>query len=203
MSELSKFLWVDVETTGLDPVINAPHQVSGELIVKGISVEVFDFKFRPRDGAVIEPKALETTFPNMTFDEALAELMVRPLSSKDAYLEFNKMLCKYIDKYDKQDKAVFCAYNAGFDSQMINSWYAGHGNKYFFGLCHGGAYFDPLQLALLYEMKMGRKMFFPDRKLTTVAKHFGVLLEKAHDALYDIRATRDVAKILYQHIVGA
>jgi DNA polymerase-3 subunit epsilon len=194
---MRKYLWADVETTGLDPVINAPHQVSGELIIDGISVEIFDFKFRPRDGAVIESEALKVS------DLTIEQVMARSLSSKDAYLEFNSILCKHISKYDKADKAVFCAYNAGFDSQFINSWYAGHGNKYFFGLCHGGAYFDPLQLALLYEMKMGRKIFFPDRKLVTVAKHFGIILEKAHDALHDIRATREVAKILYQHIVGS
>lgn len=199
---MDKFLWADTETTGLDPVINALHQVAGELIIKGISVEEFDLKFQPRDGAVIEPDALSKTFPDMPFEEAKAELMARPMSSKDAYLEFNKMLCRHIDKYNKFDKAVFCAYNAHFDAQMINGWYNSHGNKYFFGLCHGGAYIDPLQMALMYEMKMGKQIFFPNRKLETVAKALGVSLEKAHDALHDIRATREVATILWKNIVG-
>lgn len=199
---MEKFLWADVETTGLDPKINAPHQIAGELIINGISVEEFNFEFVPRDGAVIEPQALEKTFPDKSFEEAKDELMSRPMSSKQAYTEFNRMLCKHINKYEKADKAVFCAYNANFDAQMINQWYAGHGNKYFFGLCHGGAYMDPLILALFYEIKMGKKVFIPDRKLITVAKYLGVSLEKAHDALYDIRATREVGQKLWQMVVG-
>jgi DNA polymerase-3 subunit epsilon len=40
--------------------------------------------------------------------------------------------------------------------------------------------------------------YLPDRKLGTVAKHLGVNLENAHDALADIKATREVAGKLYK-----
>lgn len=42
-----------------------------------------------------------------------------------------------------------------------------------------------------------RKMpYLPNRKLGTVCAHFGIEMDKAHDALSDIRATREVAKSL-------
>lgn len=197
---MQKFLWADVETTGLDPIKNAIHQVAGQIVILGEVVDEFDLKMRPHNGAEIEPDALAKTFPGMSFEEAKAELMARPLSSGQAYKELDKILCKHVDKYNKQDKMVFCAYNANFDAQHVNAWYNKNGNKYFFGLCHGGAYFDPLLLALLYEMKMGRRIFNPDRKLATVCEHFNVPLEKAHDALHDIRATRKVGQILWRLI---
>jgi len=40
--------------------------------------------------------------------------------------------------------------------------------------------------------------YLPDRKLGTVAKHLGVTLDNAHDALADIKATRQVAAKLHQ-----
>lgn len=199
---MRKYLWVDVETTGLDPKINAPHQVAGEVVIDGISVETFNLKFCPREGAVIEPEALLKTFPDLTPKQAVDKVMSRKMLSKNAYSEFNYMMTRRVNKYDKDDKMVFCAYNAHFDAQFISDWYKGHGNKYFFGLCHGGAYFDPLTLALLVEMKAGKRIFKPNRKLATVCAHFGVDLSKAHDAEFDIKATREVGQILWKRLMG-
>ena len=39
--------------------------------------------------------------------------------------------------------------------------------------------------------------YLPDRKLGTIAKHLGVNLENAHDAMADIKATRSVAAKLH------
>jgi len=189
---MRKFLWGDCETTGLDPVINAPHQIAGIIVVEGVEMETFDLKFRPHPDAVIEDKALEKS--NITKEE----LMARPMSSAEAQRKFDKIMTKYVDKYNKSDKMVLGAYNAYFDAQFMNEWYRKHNNNYFFGLVHGGAYFDPLQMALMYEIKMGRRIFQPDRKLATVYKTlFGEELVGAHDALIDIKATRKSAYELW------
>lgn len=188
---MKKFLWVDVETTGLDPKINGIHQIAGQIVINGVTVDEFNYKFKPIDTEVVEEKALAVS--NLTIDDIEA----RTKTSKKAYKEFNHLLCTHVNKYDKNDKFILCAYNANFDAQFTNEWYAKHGNKYFFGLCQGGAYFDPLNLALLVEMKSGKKLFKPNRKLVTVAKHFNVNLDNAHDALADIKATREVGKILW------
>ena len=50
------------------------------------------------------------------------------------------------------------------------------------------------------ELKVGERMFTPNRKLGTVAKTLGVNLDNAHDALADIRATREVINILWSMV---
>jgi len=191
---MNKFLWCDVETGGLDPKVHCVHQVSGQVIINGKLQEEFDLKFRFHPDAEVQKEALKVS--NLTQEQ----VDKRKLSSEDAYHIFNNILCTSVDKYDKQDKFIFCAYNANFDAQFLNQWFQRHGNKYFFGLCHGGAYFDPLNLALLAEMSAGKKLFNPNRKLGTVAKELGVPLDNAHDALADIRATREVGKRLWEII---
>ena len=187
---MNKVLWVDTETTGLNPAKCTVHQVAGMIMVDGKLQEEFNLMFRPAEGAVVEKGALQVS--GLTLEDVNS----RDLSSFDAYTIFDNLLCTYVNKFSKEDKFVLAAYNANFDAGFLNAWYNTHGNKYFFGLCQGGAYLDPLQMALLLEIKEGEKIFRPDRKLVTVAKHYGVKLDNAHDALADIKATRGVcAKI--------
>lgn len=193
---MRKYLWCDVETGGLDPKESCVHQVAGEVVIDGVTVDSFNLKFQFCPGVKIYKEALAVS--DLTEEQVAA----RKVTSRRAYEIFNDTLCSHVNKYDKQDKFVFCAYNANFDAQFLNEWFNRHGNKYFFGLCHGGAYFDPLNLALLAEMKAGKKLFKPNRKLGTVAKYLGVPLDNAHDALADIRATREVGKKLWSMITG-
>ena len=205
-SNISKFLWADVETTGLNPEKNFVHQVAGQLIIDGVIVDTFDYKFRPFETPLMEDipgkMAEEMTEALAVSGLTINDVMSRKKTSKDCYLEFDRMLRKHIDKFDKNDKAVIGAYNAGFDAQFLSSWYNNHGNKYFFGLCHGGAYFDPLQMALMLEIKKGKRLFFPNRKLPTMCEHFGIELSKAHDAAHDIAATRRLAGVLWHELFG-
>jgi len=191
---MNKYLWCDVETGGLDPKESCIHQVAGQVVIGGVNVEEFNLQFRFHPDVKIYKEALAVS--NLT-EKQVEE---RKMSSLDAYHIFNNILCTHVNKFDKQDKFIFCAYNAPFDAGFLNQWFNRHGNKYFFGLCHGGAYFDPLNLALLAEMRAGKKLFSPNRKLSTVSKELGVPLDNAHDALADIQATREVGKRLWQMI---
>lgn len=191
---MKKILFVDTETTGLDPVINGVHQVSGQIVIEGQVTDEFDFKFRPLPSEKIEEEALRKS--NITVEE----LMNRSMDSREAYAKFDSLLAGRVDRYNKHDKLVIAGYNCNFDAQMLNSWFGKHKNPYFFGLCHGGAYLDGLTLALILEIKHGRRIFFPDRKLGSVAKILDIPLENAHDALEDIRATRQVIKVLWKRL---
>jgi len=185
-----KYLWVDVETTGTDPKLHTVHQVAGQIVIDGIIIDKFNLEFRPAEGAEINDKALEVS------DLTREQILLRTISSEEAYEQFNNILTSHVDKYSKKDKYIFCAYNAKFDADFLSEWYKRNGNKYFFGLILGGAYLDPLNLSLLYEIKKG-EMIFDNHKLGTVAKYFGIELDNAHDALADIVATRKVASRLF------
>lgn len=188
---MNKILFVDTETTGLDSMTNGIHQVAGIIVINGQEVEEFDLKFKPIPTEIVEDDALKVSGLSVN------DVNSRKMESREGYSKFNKTMCKYIDRYNKEDKAIIAGYNCNFDAQFMCDWYKKHGNPYFFGLFHGGAYLDGLNLALLAEIKARKKLFYPDRKLATVASTLGVELNNAHDALADIRATRDVIKILW------
>lgn len=191
---MNKFLFVDTETTGLVSDFHGIHQIAGMLIIDRKVEWEFDFKFRPLPIEMVDEKALEVS--GLTY----SDISSRERDSASVYEEFNSTMTKYINKYDKQDKAIIAGYNCHFDAGFLNDWYKKHGNKYFFGLFHGGAYLDGLGLAVQAEIKKGRRLFLPDRKLGTVAKALGVELDGAHDALNDIRATRKVINILWEMV---
>lgn len=193
---MKKFLFVDTETTGLDSKKNGVHQVSGILVIEGVDIKKFDFKFRPLPEEELEDDAL------MVSGLTKQDIADRKMSSRDAYREFNALITSHVDKYNKEDKAIIAGYNCNFDSQFLNDWYAKHGNKYFFGLFHGGAYLDGLSLAVQLEIKSSKRIFRPNRKLATVAKELGVNLDNAHDAMADIEATREVIRKLWKMVVG-
>lgn len=192
---MNKILFIDTETTGLFPDVNGVHQAAGILLVNGQVVDEFNLKFDTLPTEIVEDEALAVS--GLT----LADIRARKVSSWDAYKDFDKRITKHVNKFDKGDKAIIAGYNCNFDAQFLCEWYRKHGNKYFFGLFHGGAYLDGLNLALLAELKAGKRLFFPDRKLGTVAKSLGIELEGAHDALADIRATRQVIKTLWMEII--
>lgn len=189
---MHKILFVDCETTGLEPDVNGVHQIAGQIVISGKIVEEFNLQFKPMESEKIEPEALAVSGLERK------DLDSREMESRRAYTVFDKMMCTHVDKFNKNDKMVIAGYNCNFDAQFLNAWYRKHGNRYFFGLCHGGAYLDGLTLAIMAEIKLGRRLFLPDRKLGTVAKCLGVPLDNAHDALADIRATKAVISELWR-----
>jgi len=191
---MNKIFFVDTETTGLDPKINGIHQIAGQIIIDGKMVAEIDYKFKPLPTEKIEPEALAVS--GLTIEEVMA----RPLDSFTVYKKVDALLATHVNRYDKHDKMVIAGYNCNFDAGFINEWFQKHRNKYFFGLCHGGAYLDGLNMALLLEIKTGKRIFIPDRKLKTVAQALGIPLDNAHDALADIQATRDVIKTLWKRL---
>jgi DNA polymerase III epsilon subunit-like protein len=53
-----KLLFFDLETTGTNPGKNGIHQISGEIVIDGKTMERFDFKVQPNPKCVIEEQAL-------------------------------------------------------------------------------------------------------------------------------------------------
>ena len=179
-----KELFIDVETTGLDENKNAIHQISGAVVIDGVEMETFDFNVRPFKGAIINKQALNVG--GVTMDQ----LRSYP-EARSVYLEFIKILDRYVSKYDSKDKFFFFAYNAAFDNKFVRAFFLQNGDKYF------GSYFwsgtiDVMVLALEYLKKSRHLM--NNFKLMTVAKFLQIEVDetKAHDSLYDIVITKKV-----------
>lgn len=178
-----KVLWVDIESTGLDPSFNEIIQLSGFLEIDEKRIEGFDIKMRPNHPERASEEALEKQ--NLSVED----IMKYPLSQKEGYDKFMKVLDKHIDRFDKTDKINIAGYNCGFDRKFIDAMFKTNNNDFV------GAYFwfemlDCLPLVMLF--KIVGKYKGENLKLETVCEEFGLPFKvgTCHNSLYDIVQTR-------------
>ena len=177
-----KVLYIDTETTGLEPGRHGIIQLAALMEYGGDVVDTFNMKFQPHEGALINPEALKVSGTD-------PEELKKRTSSSDAYRDFLKFLDRHIAKFDKTDKAYPAGYNVTFDMSFLDAWFRHHGNQYGTGSYQNWKMLDPLPLLRVWDF-LGT-IALPDYKLQTVCTAYGIALE-AHDALSDILATREL-----------
>ena len=186
-----KLIFLDVETTGTNCEKNAIHQLSGKIFVDGEFKEDFDFHIKPFEGAVIEKEALEVG--GVTEEQ----IMAYPDQSV-VYRQFENLLAKYVNRYDKTDKFHMVGYNCqAFDSKFVRKFFERNGNR-FYGSWFWSVTLDVMVLAAAHLIDDRPSM--SDFKLNTVAKHVGATIEegKLHNSSYDVELT----KIIYDKVCG-
>lgn len=180
-----KILYFDTETTGLNPEKHAMIQIAGILEIDGKEEARFDFTLRPFENDLIDDKALEVH--GRTRDE----IMTYP-SPGDVYKDIVSFFSRYIDKYDPKDKFYPAGYNVRFDLDFLSSFFRKNGDVYFGSFCNWKA-IDALPIMHFFDA-MGY-VHYENYKLETVCEKLGINIQ-AHDALSDIRATRELIKKL-------
>ena len=184
-----KQLFIDVETTGLDPKIHGLTQIAGMVIVDGEEKERFNFDVSPFQGQKASLEALQIT------GKTINEIREYPSPGK-IYAALTGILGRYVDKFDKRDKLQFIAYNSPFDNQFMREFFKNNNDQFF-----GSFFWNPdicvmrLAFCFMADKRPGMKNF----KLTTVAAELGIEFDEsnAHDAMFDIDLTRQIyAKIL-------
>lgn len=187
-----KLLWFDTETTGLDPIKNDVIQIAGKIIVAGEEIEKFNLVCQPHNYETIDDGALaingRTVEELKTFDDP--SIM---------YAELISVFGKHIDKFDKGDKFIPCGQNIRFDINMMAEFWKKCGDNYFFSWL-SPAPIDTMQLAVMYEMKTGRKVFTSYKLEKLYSTLFGCEMEGAHDAMADIDATIKVGRDLWSKL---
>lgn len=183
----SKVIWFDTETTGLDPKVHTVVQLAGHIEIDYEIVESFNFFCNPGDHP-ISPEALEIT------KKTEEQLRAYPPPTK-ARKEFVSIMSKYVNKFDKFDKFLVGGFNARFDLDFIQEWLKEGGEQYFFSFVSPTT-IDPMHLsAILQYLGAEDYSMLQRRNLQTLCKHHGIALdENAHDAFFDIEATRLLAR---------
>jgi len=176
-----KVLWFDTETTGLDPVKNDIVQIAGIIEIDGEVKKEFNFTCRPANPDNIEPEALET------IGKTKDEIMSWP-DPKSVYLELIQLFDKYINKYDKKDKFFPAGHNVLFDVKMFMEFARRHGDKYGIGSYMTWQPIDTMYIAVI--MRQFTTFNPPNNKLEVICAEVGIKIN-AHDALSDVRASRD------------
>jgi DNA polymerase-3 subunit epsilon len=157
-------------------------QIAGILEVNGKEVDSFSFNGRPDPDIKIDDYVLKIQGKSIEQLQAYPE---RPVMFKN----FLAKLDEYVDRYDALDKLILAGYNVEFDKRMLFSMFNQNKNRY------AMSYFmtqglDVMQLAFLFFLNGSLKV--NNMKLNTVCKACNIVLNEAHDACADIRATKDL-----------
>lgn len=182
-------IFFDVETTGTNYKLHSMIQLAGLIEIDGQVVDEFNYDIKPHPKAKIEKEALKI---NGKTEE---EIMGYP-DMKTVHGQFTRKIAKYIDKFNNKDKA----YLIGFNNRAFDDFFL----RYFFELCGDrfiGSLFwvDTLDvLCLASEYLMDRRTEMPSFKLKRVAMTLGIDVDKEelHDALYDVKLTRQIYRIV-------
>lgn len=180
----NKILWIDLETGGLNAKESSITQISGLVSINGKVVEQFNIMVRPNPTLETSMEALKVqgkTFEDFKKSEYVDENV--------AYSKLIKVLDKYVNKYDKNDKYILGGYNVKFDIDFINELFKRYNNHYLFSYIKSG-YLDPMYLITTLQL-IKKLPILQNNKLETWAKYFNVPLQ-AHDSMSDIIATRYV-----------
>lgn len=184
---MTKILWLDTETTGLDPVRNDIVQLSGILVQDGAVLTEFNYQCQPLSWENIIPEALRVQ--NRTVEDLQGfgkptEMYARLIS---------EVLEKHIGARSF-NRCYLGGYNTAFDYAFLKQFFIKMGEPDLLDRYANYQLLDAMQMAL--ALKLMGKIKPSNLKLTSLAKYCGVALDNAHDALADIRATREVYRIL-------
>lgn len=185
--------YVDFEATGPDSDIDIPWQIGYIMEVDGKVIqernmyidvshlteknwvkEAYDMFLQSTEGKDIEWKTLE---------EVIATILI----------DINT----YRKKSGDTSKWTIVGYNAKFDSQLMYRTFLQFTDEgFYFKHYFEGIPLDIMQIVLWYVMPIRNKILkFSLKNICTI---FGIEL-KAHDALNDIRATRELHKLVERH----
>jgi DNA polymerase-3 subunit epsilon len=180
-----KILYLDTETTGLDPIKHDIVQVAGIIEINGEVKEEFEFKVQPSTYASIDEAALRVH--GFSLEQIKGFEPPRTVHQK-----LTEIFGKYVSKFNPSDKFTPAGHNAKFDVDFMRQFFLKCGDQYFGSWCN---YRTIDLLAVMSFLSYAEAVSLENQKLETIAKYFGVEF-KAHDALEDIRATREILKRL-------
>ena len=176
-----KLLFLDTETSGLDPVKHGIIQIAGIIEIDGVEKERFDLTCQLFPGQMMSPQALATN--GKTPDEIRAYP-----NPRETYEKLIGIFDRYIDRYNKADKFYMVGQNVAFDHQFLDAWFKNNGSEYLYAYIH----YDRIDLvALTAAFKVAGVIKPENVRLETIAKMFGITY-KAHDAAADIAVTREI-----------
>jgi len=189
-----KRVFLDVETTGRDPIKNGIIQLSGIIDIDGEVMEEFNFKIDTFKEDVIEDEALEVNKRNLN------EIHTFP-PPNIIIKKFETVMGKYINKFNSKDKAYFIAHNAKFDKDFMYHWFKKNDNNYIhswfykWSVCtmNMGTCLIPLHIQPCPE----------NFKLEGLSKFFNIKVDSdnLHDSLVDVRLCREIFYKLKEYTI--
>jgi len=195
-----KILWVDTETTGLNPSENGVHQVAGLIELGNIgygNLITFNINANPLSHCEVSTwfdKTKNCEVDALSISGKTKEDLLKYQGYQLGMAELLSVFSAHVDKFDNSDKFILAGYNVGYDKDMLFGWATDIGEKYL------GSYIDHrvIDVASIARAAHAMGLFVREPEnfqLGTLANHFGIAID-AHDALSDIEATRKLFFVL-------
>ncbi len=179
---MKKILWIDTETTGLDPTLHSLIEIGAIVDIDGIEKETIRIYTKPHPDFEIDDNALAINKITRTQIKNFPEML-------NAKNDFCKILSKYVDKFDKNDKFTVAGQNIKFDIDFLYHFFTRLNDNYL------GSYIDFKNRIELYELTNALRTlgFIKSEKvsISSLCKEFNIKIN-AHEALSDISATREI-----------
>ena len=173
-----KLLFVDVETTGLNPDRHGVIQLAA--LHEGSQ---FVARVNPGKAVLYDKEALKVN--------GIKKKKIKKFPKSSVVMDnFVQWMKKEINPYDKNDKFIAVGYNVKFDVEFLHGWARREGFMYM------GSYIDWRVIDVLVLARtahyLGQLPGKPeDFKLVTICELYGIN-GATHDALEDIEATREL-----------
>lgn len=175
-----RILWMDCETGGLEPDWHEMLTIAGIIEIDKKVVDEFYFKIRPNFPKRLEPSALKVN--GLTYTEVMDFEY-----SGSIYHELKRKFIKY---GLRNDRLIVAGHNvASFDRKFLDKFFEYHNCK---TLHYWLSYHSLDTMSVAAWLKYVGKLDIDSLKLTSLCQYFNIEL-KAHDALEDIRATKQLA----------
>ena len=186
-------LWVDCETTGIDPATSGAFEFAFLVFDGGIPLEEKVYHLNPLTETVLfSEKAYKVN--------GISEETIRSYPPAETVMpEIAEWLSRWTEVetpsgIEKDRKYVFAGYCANFDHMHLKALFERHNvsmSQFF-----DGRIIDVCELVKKAYAKRIIK-FTPDKKLETMTKALGIPHDSAHSALSDIWATRKLYETIY------
>lgn len=184
-------LWLDTETTGLDPENHAIIQLACLVERNNKIIDKLMLYIRPFKGAKISKEALGKN--KVTIEDLRDE--TKYIDHKIQFEVFIDFMNNHVDRFDKKNKFVLAGKNIKtFDIKFLRKWFERNDDNYY------GSWFWYPCIDIenyLAELLVYENIILKNYKIETLCEYFDIEL-KAHISAYDdIVATREIYKKIF------
>lgn len=183
-----KICYFDVETTGILPGKHDIVEIACVIEINHNVVNEFAFELQPFDYTTIDEGALSAC--NTTVEDLKKRMLPHVM-----YPKLLREFGKHVNKYDRSDKFYPAGFNVRFDIDFLGDFFRKNNDQYY-GSWFNWKAIDPLPI--LNWLDLTGKVHLEKRTLSHACEYFGIELGQAHVALNDIRATRELIKLLWK-----
>ena len=182
---MKKILWLDTETTGLNPKKHGLREIGYIMVIDGQVVEKDVLYIDPRTykkEIEIDNKALELS--NITIDD------FEDYGDSRCHFDYFREI---LDKYFKDGKFILAGFNVKFDNDFLREWFYDNNAGVDFKDYFHYKVIDVFHLVI--TLKHLGFIDTVDDKLKTVCEYFDIPID-AHNALSDIEATKNLYELI-------